>query len=492
MTTRKELTEALRSRYCSATFGDRVKILGEFVALTGYHRKHAIRVLGEHASSAKEAPERNRLYDEAVRQALTVLWEAADRVCGKRLKALIPTLVDAMERHGHLDLDPVIRTKVLQVSAATIDRALAPARKGVGAAIRRSIPVRTFADWRDPPPGFFEIDMVEHCGGVKTDGDFVHTLTLTDIASGWTECVSMRMRNQMLVIEALAKAADDLPFAMLGVDSDNDSAFMNQTVFDYCKGLGLEQTRSRAYKKNDQAWVEQKNGAIVRRLVGYGRLSGVEATKALAKLYASSRLYINFFQPSFKLKSKTRDGAHVHKVYFTPATPCDRLQAHGSVLPVTKEKLQAQFQELDPVRLLQEIRLAQKTLSELAAHGVCTAQAPAGGDDLTAFIASLTTAWKDGEVRPTHRKQPSAKHWWKTRADPFADAWSTIEGWLIAEPGVSANDLMDRLAAMIPDLYASKAQLRTLQRRVKTWRTERAKEMVLGSLRKSAAMLAEI
>ena len=292
----------------------------------------------------------------------------------------------------------------------------------------------------------------------------------------------------MLVIEALEKVAIDLPFAMLGVDSDNDSAFMNQTVFDYCKGLGLEQTRSRAYKKNDQAWVEQKNGAIVRRLVGYGRLSGGEAMKALAKLYASSRLYINFFQPSFKLKSKTRDGAHVHKVYFTPETPCARLLAHGSVLPVIKEKLQAQFKELDPVRLLQEIRYAQKTLSELAAYGASTANSPAGGGDVTAFMASLSTAWKDGEIRPTHRQQPSAKHWWKTRVDPFAQAWSTIEGWLIAEPAVSANDLMDRLAAMIPDLYASKSQLRTLQRRVKIWRTERAKEMVLGSLRKSVTM----
>lgn len=497
MTTRKELTEALRVRYRTATSGERTKILNEFVALTGYHRKHAIRVLGDDAAGVRVAPLRNRLYDEAVRQALTMLWEAADRVCGKRLKALIPTLVDAMERHGHLDLDPVIRTKVLQVSASTIDRALAPARqhidgqrkrrKGVGATIRRSIPVRTFADWRDPPPGFFEIDMVEHCGGVKTDGDFVHTLTLTDIASGWTECASMRMRNQMLVIEALEKVAIDLPFAMLGVDSDNDSAFMNQTVFDYCKGLGLEQTRSRAYKKNDQAWVEQKNGAIVRRLVGYGRLSGVEAMKALAKLYASSRLYINFFQPSFKLKSKTRDGAFVHKVYFTPATPCDRLQAHAGVLPEIKTKLQAQFKGLDPVRLLQEIRQAQKVLSELAAHGVSAAHEPSGGDDVTSFMKSLSTAWREGEVRPTHRSQPSAKHWWKTRVDPFADAWSTIEGWLIAEPAVSANDLMDRLATMIPDLYASKSQLRTLQRRVKTWRTERAKEMVLGSLRKSAA-----
>ena len=128
---------------------------------------------------------------------------------------------------------------------------------------------------------------------------------------------------------------------MLGVDSDNDSAFMSQSVFDYCKGRGLEQTRSRAYKKNDQAWVEQKNGAVVRRLVGYGRLSGAEATKALAQLYASSRLYINFFQPSFKLKSKTRDGARVNKIYHPPATPCDRLLAHASVGPAIKTRLKA-------------------------------------------------------------------------------------------------------------------------------------------------------
>ncbi len=125
---------------------------------------------------------------------------------------------------------------------------------------------------------------------------------------------------------------------MLGVDSDSDSAFMSESVFDYCKGHGLVQTRSRAYKKNDQAWVEQKNGSIVRRLVGYGRLSGVGARTALATLYASSRLYVNFFQPSFKLKSKTRDGANVHKIYFTPATPCDRLLAHASIEPAIKAR----------------------------------------------------------------------------------------------------------------------------------------------------------
>ena len=454
------------------------------------------RPAGEH-----EAAARNRVYDEAVRQALIMLWEAGDRVCGKRLEALLPVLIDAMERHGHLELDPVVKAKLLQVSAATIDRALAATRthidgqrkrrKGVGAAMRRSIPVRTFADWRDPPPGFFEIDMVEHTCGPKTDGDYVHTLTLTDIASGWTECVAMRQRNSVLVIEALDKAADDLFFPMKGVDSDNDSAFMTQDVFDYCKAHGLEQTRSRAYKKNDQAWVEQKNGAIVRRLVGYGRLSGAEATKALAQLYASSRLYINFFQPSFKLKSKTRDEARVKKVYYAPATPCERLVAHNAVAAAIKEKLTAQFMSLDPVQLLLEIRLAQQKLSDIAAHGNASRPAAPASSDIEVFVTSLSSAWKEGEVRPTHRKRANATHWWRTRVDPFAQAWPVVEGWLIAQPSVGANVLMDRLAAMIPQAYASKAQLRTLQRRVRAWRSERAKELILGRLRKAEVEMVE-
>ena len=266
-----------------------------------------------------------------MRQALILLWEAADRICGKRLKVLIPILIDAMGRHGRLDLDVAVKARVLQASAATIDRILAAPRlhidgqrkrrRGVGGTIRRSIPVRTFADWRNPPPGFFEVDMVEHYGGIRTGGDFAHTLTLTDIASDWAECVVLRVREQMLIVEAFDKVASELPFAMLGIDSGNDSAFMSEGVFDYCRSHGLEQTRSRAYKKNDQTWVEQKNGAVVRRLVGYGRLSGSDAAAALQVLYASSRLYTNFFRPSFKLKSKTREGARVHKHYHTPATP---------------------------------------------------------------------------------------------------------------------------------------------------------------------------
>ena len=131
--------------------------------------------------------------------------------------------------------------------------------------------------------------MVEHCGGPKHDGNFVPSLVLTDIATGWTECLALPVRNQALVVQGIAKVATDLPFPMRGIDTDNDSAFMSQMVLDYCKAHHLEQTRSRAYKKNDQAWVEQKNGAIVRRLVGYARLSGMAATQALAQLYTASR-----------------------------------------------------------------------------------------------------------------------------------------------------------------------------------------------------------
>lgn len=501
MTTRKELIEAVGARYRDASVAERTKILDEFVAVTGYHRKHAIRVLGSELFHDRSMPPRNRLYDEAVRQALIVLWEAGDRVCGKRLKVLIPVLVDAMERHGHLQLDPVVKAKLLQVSAATIDRALGEARSrfdgqrrrrtGVGAAIRRSIPVRTFSDWRDPPPGFFEVDMVEHCGGTKTDGDFVHSLVLTDIASGWTECIAMPVRNQSLVVEAMAIAAADLPFAMLGVDTDNDSAFMNQTLFDYCKDNGLEQTRSRAYKKNDQAWVEQKNGAIVRRLVGYGRLSGLAATQALARLYGASRLYVNFFQPSFKLKSKTRDGARVSKTYHAPATPSDRLLASPCVSEAVKSAIKEQFDRLDPVLLLRDIRAAQQVLSDIAARGPRDRSPVPATTDVSTFLDSLATAWKDGEVRPTHRKRLGAERWWRTRADPFAHAWPVVEGWLTDEPTATAKELMDRLAQIVPNAYASKAQLRTLQRRIKAWRAEKAKDLILGQLRRATPLPAE-
>src|SRR5258708_2510757 len=182
------------------------------------------------------------------------------------------------------------------------------------------VPVRTFADWGEVGPGYQEVDFVTHCGE-RAAGSFVHTLVLTDVASGWTECIALPVREQTLVVEAITGLRPRLPFSLLGLDTDNDGAFLNNTLLVYCSEHNIVFTRSRAYHKNDQAWVEQKNGAIVRKLIGYGRLEGLTATAALRRLYESSRLYINFFQPSFKLESKHREGARVHKKYHPPETP---------------------------------------------------------------------------------------------------------------------------------------------------------------------------
>ena len=241
MATRRELIEAIAERYRTANRSDKQKILDEFTEVTGFHRKHAIRTLRKRDRQAAKAITRSRLYDEAVVQALTMLWEAADRICGKRLKPAIPTLLEAMERHGHLALVPEVRERVLQASAATIDRLLAPVREvgkqgrrrsTINTPLRKSIAIRTFSDWNDPPPGFFEMDMVAHCGK-SVAGSHVHSLVLTDIASGWTEACALVVREQTLITMQVDEVRGRLPFAMLGLDVDNDSAFINDTVVSF-------------------------------------------------------------------------------------------------------------------------------------------------------------------------------------------------------------------------------------------------------------------
>jgi len=250
---------------------------------------------------------------------------------------------------------------LLAMSAATIDRALATMKGEAGqkkrrrsassSAIRRSIPVRTFSDWNDPPPGFMEADLVSHSGPVPA-GSFAQTLTLTDIATGWTECAPLLVREQTLLIEVLKRMRGVMPFPLLGFDTDNDSVFMNETVKDYCLSENLVFTRCRPYRKNDQAWVEQKNGAVVRRAVGYRRYEGIEAAALLAQLYSTLRLFVNFFQPSFKLAEKTRDGAKVRKRYHLPATPYQRLLADPRVTDEIRRGAGDVYATLDPVLLL--------------------------------------------------------------------------------------------------------------------------------------------
>jgi hypothetical protein len=381
-----------------------------------------------------------------------------------------------------LKLAAEVGAALLRMSAATIDRALRRVREQAGgrrrrravpSVVRRSVPVRTFSDWRDPPPGFFEADLVAH-SGPKASGSFVQTLVLTDIATGWTECAPLLVREQHLLIEVLTEIREHLPFALLGFDTDNDSVFINETVREYCRIAGVEFTRCRPYRKNDQAWVEQKNGSVVRRMVGYRRFEGLEAAATLADLYVRVRLFVNFFQPSFKLAEKTREGAQVRKRHHPPATPCQRLLADPKTATAVRDRVTALKAGLDPVRLLAEIRAAQRRLVALADPPI-TDGTPA--PTLEVFLAGLRTAWKQGEVRPTTHPAVRPVRWWRSRRDPFETTWPLLRQWFEAEPERTGRQLLERLQAEHPGVYPD-GQLRTLQRRLKGWRGEAARRMV--------------
>lgn len=486
MATRAELLAILGERYRRCERTGKTRILDEFVAVSGYHRKHAMRLLRSGTTTEGKTVRRHRIYDEAVRTALIVLWEASDRVCGKRLRPLVPLLLEAMERHGHLALDPAVRVSLASMSAATMDRALKDAKAGTCAArrpgvastiLRRGIPIRTFSDWNDPAPGHVEADLVSHSGPVAK-GSFAWTFVLTDVATGWTECAPLLVREQTLLTAVLGEMRALMPFPLLGFDTDNDSAFINETVRDYCAASQIAFTRCRPYRKNDQAFVEQKNGAVVRRLVGYRRFEGIEATKVLAELYASSRLFVNFFQPSFKLAEKHRDGAKVHKRYHEPATPCQRLMDDLRTSEETKLRLKAIYAGLDPVRLLRDIRKTQARLAALA-DGVAAVTDQRVEPDLDAFLQSLKSIWKQGDARPTSAPKPKQKRE-RRRSDPLVAVAADLRAWFDQEPWRTGRELLERLQTERAGEYPD-ALLRTVQRRLKAWRSERAHALIFGA-----------
>jgi Integrase core domain len=451
-----QLASSLRRRYQAASSRSKKQILGEFVEVSGYHPKYAIHLLNaaEPGAPARRGRVRPTIYDEAAKQALIVLWEASDRVCGKRLKPLLRILVPALERHGHLKLDNLIRTKVLAMSAATIDRMLRAPRNAtrtrklrrVTPEIRRRIAVRTFADWNDPPPGSMEMDLVAHCGDMNR-GSYVHSLVLTDIASGWTECAPLVVRESTLLVEALERVRQGLPFPLRALDVDNGSEFVNETMIQYCLRNGIELTRSRPYRKNDQAWIEQKNGAIVRKLLGYRRFEGIAAAQVLSRLYGASRLFVNFFQPSFKLAEKHRQGAQVTKRYHSPQTPCERLLSAETVSDATKVKLREVGSVLDPLQLLEEVRAMQSHLVMLADGGTPSVSS-ADQPDLSAFLASLSSAWRSGEVRPTHSVEAKPHYLRRVQTLVHRDAATPRQ---VAPPSQAKVVTMAAQAVVTPD-----------------------------------------
>lgn len=454
-TARVELTQVVRRRYRAASGAEKRKILDEFIAATGYHEKSAIRTLNaEPTTKGRQTRSRPSLYDEAVRAALIVLWDASDRVCGKRLRALLPILLPALERNGHLHLGEAMRRKILAMSASTSDRLLRvprsatrvkKARRAMPAA-RRRVPVRTFADWNEPPPGSMEMDLVAHCGDANC-GSYVNSLVMTDIASGWTEAAPLVVRESGLVVETLDRIRNGLPFALRALDVDNGSEFVNEALINYCLSHGIELTRSRPWRKNDQAWIEQKNGAVVRKLLGYRRFQGIAAAQAITRLYGAARLFVNFFQPSFKLAEKHRQGALVSKRYHPPQTPCERLLQAESLSEIAKAKLREVAGALDPLKLLEEIRAVQAHLVILADGGYLPSTMPEP-PDLSGFVASLSSAWRAGEVRPTFSAQAKPRYLRSLQAVVQTDVAQTPKSAVLAT--------MTKSFAQVPPIISPK------------------------------------
>jgi predicted transcriptional regulator len=409
---RNELLQILRTKYAKASLSERHILLDTLVNATGYNRKYAIQLLNQPNGRRTKQRVRQPKYDPTFAKSLRILWETSNYLCGKRLVPFIRAVLPTLEGAGHLSLDDDTRAKLLQISPATADRLLRKDRQTTGRSrsltkagslLRKHVSVRTFADWNDGRPGFLEIDTVGHDGGI-VGGDYLHTLTMTDVATGWTELFVLPRKTDEHALEAIIKSLDLFPFPIFGLDSDNGTEFMNHKLIDWCSATQCTFTRSRPYRKNDQCYVEEKNGSVVRKLVGHERHSGVRSLGVLTQLYEAARIYVNYFQPSMKLISKERNGARVKRVYDAPKTPAERLAALN---PQLSDFLLIEGQKADPVMLISTIRRFQKALcksdvdeSRAAQHpqSALPARSSAGSAKCSALIAEHFRNSRVGEI----------------------------------------------------------------------------------------------
>lgn len=484
---RKEMLLAVRPQYQQAGLKEKKQILDGFVQASGYNRKHAVTLLNTRIVE-KDRRERNRTqkYDAEVQQALISVWKAANKICSKRLIPFLPTLIPQMEKFGHLNLPATVREKLMGLSPATADRLLRQERqrqgKGKsttrpGSLIKKQVAVRTFADWDDVVPGFLEADCVAHCGEVAK-GQFLNTLTMTDIATGWTELVPLLTRTGTNVIEALSETKSLLPFSLLGFDSDNGGEFINEQVFDWCIENEVTFTRSREYRKNDQAHVEEKNGSIVRRYVGYDRFEGFESWKVLSTLYRILRLFINFLQPSLQLQSKERDGGRVRKRYAKAKTPYQRVLDSKAVSEEVKVSLRKLFEKLDPVLLLEEIERMQQELwqtattsniSQLRLLATKRSENPFEETAQSDCPSPRMTRRKNGKAKRDTTAKTSVKEA-RERTDLSA-VWDYVVVELSKVPGMSANQILTLLMKKFPGQFGKKDQ-NAIGARLSRWRKE--------------------
>jgi hypothetical protein len=366
---KRELLEVVRPRYLKAGKDEKQKMLDEFTSATGYHRKHAIRVLKNQVQVQNHLKRKTKTYKTIycgeVVQALEEIWEIYGQICSKRLQPFLPEAIKVLERCKEMEFSQETKELLLKISSASIDRCLRPIRiqspHGLsttkpGSLLKNLIPVRTFTAWDEERPGFMEIDLVAHCGNT-TEGQYLNTLTCTDIATGWTDVTALPHRSQEAVSKAIHSMRQRLPFPLLGIDSDNGSEFINDLLYRYCMDEKITFTRSRPYKKNDQAHVEQKNWSVVRHTVGYDRWETEQELVILESIHDDLRLYINFFQPSFKLIAKERIGNKTVKRYDTAKTPYQRVLERKDISLDAKARLVNLYLQLNPAELRRSIDL---------------------------------------------------------------------------------------------------------------------------------------
>ena len=366
-----EIIKHYRKQYKRSIKGEKSRIIDIIIESTGYSRKHVIHALNEDVEVPKEITRDRVPRYEPIIEPLEKIWAVSNFLCGRRLEPFIPELVSSLKRHQEIDLTEQEESLLLSISSATIDRLLGPARKGLvpkgrsttkpGTLLKHKIAIRTFADWNEDVPGFLEIDLVAHCGD-NTRGEYINTLDMTDVATGWTVCTAFMGRSERFCVAAIEDVKPSFPFAILGIDSDNGSEFINAHLKRYCERNSITFTRGRANKKNDSCYVEQKNWDVVRKMIGYARFDTREQLDTIKGIENLLTLYQNYFQPSQKLVSKERIGARVKKKYDGAQTPSQRLLSRPETPEPTRTALRNTFQGLNPVQLLRSI---QTLISEL-------------------------------------------------------------------------------------------------------------------------------